>query len=430
MAVRTRVGLCSIVGASFLVAACSSSGHRTAVPATTTAPATTAATGTAPATVSASADAKAFYTLPNPLPPGPPGTIVRAEIVSGVPGVPDGATVWRALYKSQTIYGDPIAVSGYFVVPPGSPPVGGWKILTWAHGTTGVTPSCFPSRFDLAGSKPYLLPDLANVLGAQFLVAATDYEGLTGFEPYLLGASEGRGVLDAARAARHLPGVPTSNTVAIYGHSQGGHAALFAGELAPSYAPDLQVVAVAAAAPATNLTTIIKIAPKTSSAGVLSFQLAAGWSWVQTYRDLPATDVFTPRAISAAPGLLAGGCIDDTSRALNAQHLTGQDLFNAGLATNPVVVSHAEANDPGRVKTAVPMLVVQGTGDNTVPPALTDSYVQTMACPIGDTIHYEKFTGVTHSGIPRAAAATVLAFLEAPTAVSTCGQPGDSVTAP
>jgi alpha-beta hydrolase superfamily lysophospholipase len=426
----------AILAAGALLAACSSAPRAT--PAISPhivgqhrpAPTTT----TTPATVPATADPADFYAPPDHLPPGPPGTIVRAEIVTGVSDVPAGATVWRALYKSQTIYGEPIAVSGYFVVPAGSEPAGGWSVLSWAHGTTGITPSCFPSRF-LGATHPYLVPDLNRVLAAGFVVAATDYEGLGGIEPYLLGASEGRGVLDAARAAGHLPGVTTSGTTVIYGHSQGGHAALFAGELAPTYAPDLRVVGVAAAAPATNLSGIVHLAPQTNIAGILAFQLEALWSWAKTYRDLPPGAVLTSRGISAAPGLLAG-CLGDTNRALKAQGLHGSDLFNAGLLADPVVISHGQANDPGRVKTGVPVLVVQGTADTTVPSSLTDGYVQNMACPVGDTLDYEKFPGATHGLIPFAAASTVLAFFEArlatsdsgPAPVSTCGQPGDSHT--
>ena len=68
-----------------------------------------------------------------------------------------------------------------------------------------------------------------------------------------------------------------------------------------------------------------------------------------------------------------------------------------------------------------------------MPPALTDSYVQKMACPIGDTIDYEKFAGATHGTIPSLAFQTVLRFFAtwvsggaAPVPASTCGQPGDS----
>src|SRR5579864_5827773 len=55
----------------------------------------------------------AFYTPPRQLPTAPAGTLIREEVVTGVPGVPAGAKVWRILYHSRSIYGDDIAESGY-----------------------------------------------------------------------------------------------------------------------------------------------------------------------------------------------------------------------------------------------------------------------------------------------------------------------------
>ncbi|MGH2417137.1 MAG: alpha/beta fold hydrolase [Candidatus Limnocylindria bacterium] len=88
-----------------------------------------------------------------------------------------------------------------------------------------------------------------------FIVVATDYEGLgtPGLHPYFVGESEGRAVLDAARAARGFICPDKDDTVALAGHSQGGHAALFAAELAPTYAEDLPVVGTVAVAPAGDL---------------------------------------------------------------------------------------------------------------------------------------------------------------------------------
>jgi len=93
-------------------------------------------------------------------------------------------------------------------------------------------------------------------------VSAAGYQGLggsDGMHPYLVGTSESRSVLDATRATSHIAGLRTANNVVIYGHSQGGHAALFAGEQAPTYAPELHVFGVVAAAPATGLSTLISI---------------------------------------------------------------------------------------------------------------------------------------------------------------------------
>jgi len=379
-----------------------------------------------------------FYSPPRPLAPAPAGTIIRAEVVTGVPGIPPDAKVWRVLYHSRSIYGADIAESGYVVAPAGPAPAGGRPILTWAHGTTGFGAPCAPSLLAAQGGLgigPYLVPGLADFLSRGFVIAATDYEGLgvAGVHPYLLGKSEGQAVLDAARAARRLPGLATSRTIVIYGHSQGGHAALFAGELAPSYAPELHVVGVVAAAPATNLSTIVSVAttPPTGQS-ILIFTLPTAYGWTKTYRDLPGADVFTTTGARIAASVVPGQCVPAVSTAISAQHLTPAAIFQPDAPKNPVVVAHARLNDPGRVRIPAPMLVVQGTADMVVPPELTDSYVRSMACPIGDRVDYIHMAGATHGSVVEVDLATVgqwiadrLRGTEAPT---TCGEPGDVTT--
>lgn len=126
-----------------------------------------------------------------------------------------------------------------------------------APGTSGFAAPCGPSLFTSSGggTGPYLLPALGRYLAA-------GYQGLgvsDGMHPYLVGTSESRSVLDATRTTSNIAGLRTANNVVIYGHSQGGHAALFAGEQAPTYAPELHVFGVVAAAPATGLSTLISI---------------------------------------------------------------------------------------------------------------------------------------------------------------------------
>ncbi|HEY5023709.1 MAG TPA: lipase family protein [Acidimicrobiales bacterium] len=377
----------------------------------------------------------AFYTPPDPLPAGAPGALIRTEKVTGIPGVPAGATVWRILFHSRSIYGQDIAESGYIVVPRGTAPPGGFPILSWAHGTTGFAGICAPSLFTSQGGVgPYLVPGLSDYLKAGFVVAATDYEGLgtPGVHPYLLGASEGRGVLDAARAAQRLPGLHTSSTVMIYGHSQGGQAALFAGELAPTYAPDLHIAGVVAAAPATGLSTILGVVTTSVGQGILEFTIPVAYTWAKTYHDLPLSDMFTPTGASVAASVVTTGCLPALISAIGSRHLTATSVFQPGAATNPVVLAHAKLNDPGRTKTSAPMLVVQGTADTTVPPALTDAYVTSMACPIGDTIDYLHVTGATHDTVVNvsvtAIAQWMVARLHATAPPSTCGRAGDVAT--
>jgi len=185
----------------------------------------------------------AFYLAPRPLPPAPAGTVIRSQQLPAGGTLLGGGRAYRVLFHSTSISGADIAESGLVVVPGGSPPPGGFPIVSWAHGTTGVAAGCAPS---LEGTSS--LPDLRALLRDRVIVAATDYEGLggPGVHPYLVGLSEAQGVLDAARAARALAGGEAGNTVVAAGYSQGGQAALFTGEVAQSYAPELFLAGVAA----------------------------------------------------------------------------------------------------------------------------------------------------------------------------------------
>ena len=383
----------------------------------------------------ASSPSSAFYTPPSPLPAAAPGTLIRSVKVTGVPGVPPGATVWRILYHSTTIFGADEAESGYVIAPSTPAPAGGYPVIAWAHGTSGFAAPCGPSLFTAVGGGPYLLPALDRYLAAGYVVSAADYQGLgvsDGVHPYLLGDSEARSVLDATRATAHLPSLRVGRDVVIYGHSQGGHAALFAAQEAPSYAPDLHVVGVVAAAPATGLSTLIAIIGTPIGAQFLPYSIPTAWAWTQTYRDLPVGSVFTPAGAQFASSEVTRGCSDDVARAIAAHHLTPTGVFTAGAGSDPVVIAHAQANDPGDVATTVPILVVQGTADQTVPPPLTDTYVTTKACPIHDTIQYLHVPGATHGTVVFVAAPTIVRWMDArlagTPAPSTCGRPGDVAT--
>ena len=416
---------CGILLAAGGLTACSSS--NASAPASSTSPSISASATTG----------SAFYAPPKPLPAAAPGTLIRSVRVTGVPGVPAGATVWRILFHSTTIYGADTAESGYVIAPSAAAPAGGYPVIAWAHGTSGFSAPCAPSLFTNSGggSGPYLLPSLDRYLKAGYVVSAADYQGLgvaDGVHPYLLGSSEGRAVLDATRAAGHLQGLHTADSVIIYGHSQGGHAALFAAEMAPTYAPDLHVLGVVAAAPATGLSTLISIIGTPDGSQFMPFSVPTAYSWTQTYTDLPVTEVFTPTGEQFAAAQVANGCGEQLSKQIADQHLTPAQTFPVSAESDPNVLAHARSNDPGGVLTSMPMLVVQGTSDGTVPPPLTDVYVTTKACPIHDKIEYLHVTGATHGTVVFVAAPAIVSWMNArlanKKAPTTCGQPGDVAT--
>jgi hypothetical protein len=186
-----------------------------------------------------------------PVPGAPPGTLIAVEPYS--PSVP-GAAAYRVIYNSTDIYGAPIPVSGVIYIPLAAAPQQGRNIVAWAHPTTGIAQGCAPLLDNGALGASTLaqsIPGLDAFIADGDIVAATDYPGLgaAGVHPYLIGDGEGRSIIDSVRAARTLPGADISGKCVVWGHSQGGQAALFAGQITNSYAPELKLVGVAAAAP-------------------------------------------------------------------------------------------------------------------------------------------------------------------------------------
>ena len=172
----------------------------------------------------------------------------------------------RVLYRSEGLHGEPIVVSGVVIVPAGTPPPGGRPIVAWAHPTTGIVAACAPS---LARVFFRSIQGLHELLAQGFVIAATDYPGLgtAGPHPYLVGISEGRAVLDSVRVARKIPGSGDGKIFAVWGHSQGGQAALFTGILAHDYAPELELVGVAEPLPPPTSPLFSRPTPTPTAAG-------------------------------------------------------------------------------------------------------------------------------------------------------------------
>jgi acetyl esterase/lipase len=214
------------------------------------------------AALPAAADAKvrkapgglAFYTPPKPLPAGKHGALIWARKLTGAAALKGGAGNRLLLYRSTSATGKPVAVSGTLTIPKGKAPKGGWPVISWAHGTTGIADQCAPSRDGKAALVSYAYPLLQRWLKAGYAVVRTDYEGLgtPGAHPYLIGRSEGHSVLDAVRAARAADG-RLGKRVVLAGHSQGGQSVLWAASLAPRYTPDLKVRGTVALAPVSHL---------------------------------------------------------------------------------------------------------------------------------------------------------------------------------
>jgi len=326
-----------------------------------------------------------FYAAPDPVSDDEHGTLVRYQPVDALDV--GGATAWRMMYVSESLEGEPIVVTGTALVPPGEAPAGGRPVLTIAHGTSGIADECAPSKHPVATELSLMGP----FVDAGYVVVLSDYEGLgtPGRHPYLVGESEGRGVLDGALAARQLPDADSGDQLSIFGYSQGGHGALWAGQLAADWAPDYELVGTAAGAPATELPVIFSAAGSLPIAGFL-YMIIAGFA--EAYPEADPGLVLTP-AGEAELSQVDEGCVGEVIE--HFADTPNAELLKPGLAEVEPWADLEAANDPGRVTTDSPILIVHSAADDVVPATLSQILVERM-CGEGQVVErrvYDKGQG-------------------------------------
>lgn len=354
-----------------------------------------------------------FYALPDPIPSGQPGEVVRTEQLQSAP---DGTAAWRVMYHSTDVHGAPLLTSAV-VIAPTAPWTGGGArpVVAWGHPTTGMAARCAPSN----GIDPFdLIEGMTDLLNAGYAVAAADYPGMgvAGPDSYLVGGTEGTSVLDAVRAAQHLDqtGATADSDVLLWGHSQGGHAVLFASQQAAAYAPELKLTAAAVAAPATELGTLLD-----DDIGDVSGVSLGSYAF-QTYQSvygpstpgMDLTQVLTDAGAAATPQMAALCLIGQNSQLHDiAGPLVGSYLRNDPATTQPWAAILAQ-NTPGNSPITVPLLVAQGESDVLVHPAATQQFVQ-QQCAKGTHVIFRQFPDTGHGQIALKAVPDVLSFFAA-----------------
>ncbi|MEM7436841.1 MAG: lipase family protein [Myxococcota bacterium] len=332
----------------------------------------------------------AFYVPPDPLPSTTPGTLIRSQEVTPIAAA---SRTFAVLYVSESLPGEPIPVSGLVVVPDAPAPEEGFDVVSWGHGTKGLADRCAPSR-GFSGPTHDFFMIAPELISAGHLAVSSDYEGLgtPGLHPYLVGESQARSSLDIVRAALQMEEVRAIDQVVVWGRSQGGQTALFASEIAETWAPELDLAGVIAAAPACCMETVAK------AGVVIPGSRGLVWMSLVAYADAFELDfdaVFTDEAREAVDALIADSVCyeqwvevansfgDDTGVAIDFDQAAGWiDAF--------------ERSSPGRVAVDVPILVLQGTDDTTTPKALTDILATDM-CMLGTSVDYRVFQGFSHN---------------------------------
>ena len=353
----------------------------------------------------------AFYTPPATL-PAANGALVRTEplpLALSLPGIkgplPGRAT--RIMYKSTDNNGQPVAVTGAYVEPaaawkgPGARP-----LVVLAPGTMGQGDQCTTSLALQKGlvlgigasrstvSVGYEVLAIYGLLAKGIAVVQTDYVGLgtpDRLHTYVDRVDEGHAVLDAARAARALPGTSLTpqSDVGFYGYSQGGGAVASAVELQPTYAPDVPVKATYAGAPPANLGETTAAIDGTELVG------AIGWAvngFVQSDPTLrPLVDKYLSDAGRAALTDLSTMCVGDAifgyANKRTASWTKGGQSVAQIVAAEPALRAYIDVQLIGTRKPVGVVRVATGVNDNLVP----HGQARTLAvdwCRLGGDVVY------------------------------------------
>ncbi|WP_190816014.1 lipase family protein [Saccharopolyspora pogona] len=352
-----------------------------------------------------------FYRPPTPLPPGAPGTLIRARPVTALrsTGEPVAAKVWQILYRSNSAIGRPNAVSGTVLVPNIPWPGEDRPIITFAVGTHGLGSQVAPSYLLRTGTEPET-ELIAVALDRGWAVVITDYEGLgtPGTHTYTVGRPQGHAMLDAARAAQRLPGsgLGTDCPVGIWGYAQGGQASAFAGELHPTYAPELPIRAAAAGAVPIDLLDILH-----RNDGVFTGPVLAGLvGHAAAYPDLPFDELLTDAGRIAVDQVRELGAPELVTRFLGRE--LSDFLDTSGLFEHPRwrarLVESVAGRNGGPV---VPTLVYHSTDDEIVPFAfgerLRDSYRAA-----GTPVRWHPLSGLAHFPAALASSRVVVSWFD------------------
>ncbi len=338
-----------------------------------------------------------FYAAPRDI-PDQPGVLVRAEPFTR--DIPEGARAWRILYTTTGVRGEVRVASGLVVVPVRTELDGAkaWPVIDWNHGTTGYAQHCAPSLQErpLWSGAMYVT---RRVIAERWAIVAPDYIGLgsEGSHPYLIGEPSAHASLDAVRAARQLEEAELSMATVIWGHSQGGGAALWAGALTPTYARGMWLRGVAALAPASDpLALVERVTNVTGGSIFASFAFEA---YSKTYPDVSYRDYIRPGAETFLREM-SQRCLSDPGTIVSVVAALSMGADLGVFATDPTTgaLGRRLVENTAPLEIDAPLFIGQGGADSVVVTSTQTAFVNRM-CAAGQQVDYRVYEGFEHAAV-------------------------------
>jgi acetyl esterase/lipase len=337
------------------------------------------------------------------------GTLVSADPMRDAPA---GVQAWKIRYRTTLQDGRPLDVTGVVAAPREAMPPRPRRVIAWTHGAWGVAEKCAPS---LNAQFLTISPALGEMVRRGYVVVAPDYPGLDSAvqHGFLVGRETAQSVLDAVRAARSIPGAAAGSSYAVWGESQGGHAALWTASEARRYAPELTLVGTAAAAPPTDLAENLR---KGSNANVRAMLTSfAVYSWSQRFAA-PLSTLVNRTNAGVVSRLAQNNCIT-----LDAKPKLGTALGvlsvrtalkNKDIGTIPPWSRIARENSVDPRAIAGPLMIAQSQADVVVAPAVTLAFARRY-CATGKPLRYLRLTSTPHEHSARDSTSATLDWIAA-----------------
>ena len=370
--------------------------------------------------VSKTSEIPEFYDISaDDIEPGTPGHVIKTEKIEPGPGEKTypGIDLFRVLHHSTTINGDDIPVSALYAQPDGTPPVDGWPLIGYAHGTAGAARQCGISLTPFEEATPsesQFVRKIQPLVEQGWAVVATDYQGMgPKVTPmYLLGDAEGRNVLDSIRAVQEWREDLDRSQTVLYGHSQGGQAVLFASEIQPEYAPDVYINGVTALAPGLipAWPVVLKaLSEDPNGTGRTYFIMTSFGTWVENYDWLKKEDVFSDKGLAGLP-VIDQLCSDELRDYFKDRGLIA-DFLKTPFSSE--LMQAIDINTIGNRPLNHPLLLVQGMEDNVVLAQATPEYFS-VVCQQGDVAaELELYPQDDHGSVVINAADSVNQWIQA-----------------
>lgn len=183
----------------------------------------------------------AFYAAPAGYESTNPGAILKSREVTTANLTDVSVKSYQLLVRTTDSQNQPTATVSTIIVPTAEwTGAGSRPVMDYSMAEDSLGLQCSPS-YDLAngnaGEKDYA----QYALGKNYAFLTTDHEGPKG--AYAAGRLAGQSVLDGIRAAKQFAaaGVAADAPIVVAGYSGGAIAAGWAAQLAPTYAPDVQL---------------------------------------------------------------------------------------------------------------------------------------------------------------------------------------------